>query len=90
MIVVACAGSLLVLFALVQFVANIRVASSRVERVEAIGSFAPGLSGFLLLVLTQVEGSPLRLVICIAALLNLVVGRACFELVLGAFTKREE
>ncbi len=77
-------GLLLFLLSLAQTFVKTRSAFTRQERLKALGALIPGLAGLCLMAAMWVDSPMLRLLLCAAASINLLIGRACYELALGS------
>jgi len=61
-----------------------RAAQNRAARLEAIGAAVPGFAGVLLVLSIVVHWLPVKLALLLAAMPVMVVGRACYELIIFA------
>lgn len=81
-------GAALFLFQIFLTVSGLRGSSTRHERLESLGAAIPGLSGLIIIAALFCSHPMLGLALVAIAILNLVVGRACYELLLISLSRR--
>lgn len=74
-------GSLFFAGHLISASVGFRVAKDRDERLEAVGAVVPGLAGVLIVLAFTVPWSLVKLILALAALPLIVIGRALYELI---------